>query len=927
MLDRSIHSYDSRDSQGRARRDGLRRSFLTACAALCCSVALATPPIAFVSRQIDPDADATRRTVVETSLGGKLFVRASDGSLSAIVDATAPGALTTTPTDVLDPDVSYDGQRIVFSGFDPAAEAWRIYEVGVDGRGLRRITDSDRSGRGVQVDLSPFGDNAENLQGHDDLDPCYLPDGRICFVSTRYAGIAPEGRHRATNLFVVNADGSDVHRITTERFGADTPAVDPTSGEIVYSRWWRTAQEAREETGEVPEPIPPGSPGYDEVAPTSSGISPSVLHSVDEESFPGVNSWFLASIRPDGTDMKMWNGIGIDREQTQAYRPSFQDNGQILALFIPETPVIGRPSSFGLRRLSPGAEHPEQLAGPQTFSGAAIFPGLPPEILINLLQEAQAGGDLLPPEFSLRVLQSAVEIPSGGILVSAAASTSFFFGDPAAIDADGDGVIDPAPEEPLDFDLAIFDQDNFSFTPLFEQEGSAEMDAVVIRSRSLPPVLDVRFDGRLTLDVPQTAEQAAAENGTFTFLCENIHFNQAVDAGFVASPPIGKQLAIEFYMAPQGPSTTGADEPVLIERQEIGADGRIEAELPAGVPLFEVLRRPDGSIAQGRDGQIFHVAGMNFGLAGEENKCVGCHAGHSMAEVPEPEVAAWTNLAPSAFVSASSSRGGEMGANLLPFPLPPGQVGPDGRPIADDELIEPGFVINPFFQPQAVVDRSTMAGSVSAWGAEIEDRSSLRLRWTVPIRADEIIVHGPGRAGNGETNQTVRSFEVTRYLGDVRMSNVHVTTPLAADGLVRIETDESLPFDALELRFERGDVSGLFEGHPGVSIGEVEVIGQVFSETDEPTINIRRGDADCSGDVNIADPVTVLNRLFLGGARLCCEISADANDDAQINLSDAVVVLQFLFLGGSEPAAPGPRDCGPVAEDASGLLCDQESCP
>jgi hypothetical protein len=136
---------------------------------------------------------------------------------------------------------------------------------------------------------------------------------------------------------------------------------------------------------------------------------------------------------------------------------------------------------------------------------------------------------------------------------------------------------------------------------------------------------------------------------SFTFKVENIFFNAPVDVPIPNAPPIGKKLAIEFYMGPQRTSTTASDPPILIRQLEIPLDGKIETVLPAGVPLFEVLRRPDGTIPLGRDGQIFHVGGFNFGRAGETNRCVGCHAGHSQLAVPEDP--SWTNVAPSAIVT------------------------------------------------------------------------------------------------------------------------------------------------------------------------------------------------------------------------------------------------------------------------------------
>ena len=50
-----------------------------------------------------------------------------------------------------------------------------------------------------------------------------------------------------------------------------------------------------------------------------------------------------------------------------------------------------------------------------------------------------------------------------------------------------------------------------------------------------------------------------------------------------------------------------------------------------------------------------HVAGLNFGRPGELQRCVGCHAGHTMIAVPDdPAEAQFSNLAPGAVVTTSS---------------------------------------------------------------------------------------------------------------------------------------------------------------------------------------------------------------------------------------------------------------------------------
>src|SRR5262245_51411059 len=319
------------------------------------------PPVVFVSRNLPvlPDP-SVRLNAVERADSGRLLVLEPGGSTRVLVDGAANVPAAGAPTDAMDPDVSYDGQRIVFSGYSSAESAYRIYEIDAAGTNLRQVTHSDR-----QVDLSRYGPAGALFKTYDDLDPCYLPDGRVCFVSTRYPGMAPDGRARATNLYVTGVDGTNLHRITTERFGADTPAVDPATGRIVYSRFWRTAQPKADPSGPPPDPIPPGSPGYGNAV---VGDADQVLRSVEPAKFPGVNSWFLAGIDPDGTNLAMYTGDRLDRELTQAYRPSFTGaGGDVLALFIPVTPFYGYPRGNGLRLFHEGPGTPEGLGGPQNF--------------------------------------------------------------------------------------------------------------------------------------------------------------------------------------------------------------------------------------------------------------------------------------------------------------------------------------------------------------------------------------------------------------------------------------------------------------------------------------------------------------------------------------------------------------------------------
>ena len=69
-------------------------------------------PIVFVSRDLGAAPEAgSRPSAIERARRGSLVVRETTGTLRTLVDPGMPGA----PADVLHPDVSHDGSRIVFA--------------------------------------------------------------------------------------------------------------------------------------------------------------------------------------------------------------------------------------------------------------------------------------------------------------------------------------------------------------------------------------------------------------------------------------------------------------------------------------------------------------------------------------------------------------------------------------------------------------------------------------------------------------------------------------------------------------------------------------------------------------------------------------------------------------------------------------------
>jgi hypothetical protein len=134
------------------------------------------------------------------------------------------------------PDLSFDGKRIAFSYADHTVpnKGWRrffIYEIGVDGTGLRQLT-------GTPTDELAGWENRQTIL-IEDFDPCYLPDGGIAFVSTRCQSM---GRCHARRynpsylLYRMNGDGSDIRQLSFGEANEWDPSV-LADGRIIYTRW------------------------------------------------------------------------------------------------------------------------------------------------------------------------------------------------------------------------------------------------------------------------------------------------------------------------------------------------------------------------------------------------------------------------------------------------------------------------------------------------------------------------------------------------------------------------------------------------------------------------------------------------------------------------------------------------------------------
>ena len=115
---------------------------------------------------------------------------------------------------VRDPVVHYDGDRILFSYRKAAGKHYLLYEIRSDGSRLRQITDGD----------------------YDDIEPIYLPDGDILFVSTRCRRVVNCHTTEVAVLYHCDGDGGNLRPLSSNNEQDNTPWLLP-SGQVLYTRW------------------------------------------------------------------------------------------------------------------------------------------------------------------------------------------------------------------------------------------------------------------------------------------------------------------------------------------------------------------------------------------------------------------------------------------------------------------------------------------------------------------------------------------------------------------------------------------------------------------------------------------------------------------------------------------------------------------
>jgi len=119
------------------------------------------------------------------------------------------------------PDLSFDARKVLFCMRPEGERTFHLYETSIDGGPFRQIT------RGL----------------YDDLDPIYLPDGNIIFLSNRgnsYARCAVA--HPSYVVSRCDSNGANIYVVSMSNEPEYTPCLLP-DGRVMYTRWEYTDKE------------------------------------------------------------------------------------------------------------------------------------------------------------------------------------------------------------------------------------------------------------------------------------------------------------------------------------------------------------------------------------------------------------------------------------------------------------------------------------------------------------------------------------------------------------------------------------------------------------------------------------------------------------------------------------------------------------
>ncbi len=256
-------------------------------------------------------------------------------------------------TDVMSPSVSLDGERILFAARRSGNDRWRIYEIRVDGLGLKPLTGGPEDLGCVAVpplrfraDGSRLSDQDRRKLDYDDVDPTDLGPNGFAFASSRLPDLGRDQSRRATQIWTWAPGAQAPEPVTANRNNDRWPVLIPGE-QILFSLWGRNREAVTADLAEV-QPVSMG--GEYATRPTDHWMAAVVMTNAAQFGYA------VKSVEP------VWRP-----------RPLFNGRIAFMTASTPDSPMRLVQADWGYIRTSPSSlavgEHLPYEGGAQLFSG------------------------------------------------------------------------------------------------------------------------------------------------------------------------------------------------------------------------------------------------------------------------------------------------------------------------------------------------------------------------------------------------------------------------------------------------------------------------------------------------------------------------------------------------------------------------------
>ncbi|MFO1329725.1 MAG: hypothetical protein U1F56_20360 [Rubrivivax sp.] len=582
--------------------------------------------------------------------GGDLMLR--DKSSPSAPEHNLTETVTRGEGDVSDPEVSYDGRRIVFAlrcptsgtatvdGAPACTGRWNLWEytLGPAGRlhegTLRRLTATTDS---------------------DDVDPVYLPAGRgFVFSSNRqgtsrrlqvmgrdYLGLDEYERERVFNLHTMAADGSEVRQISFNQSHDRNPVIRP-NGDILFSRWEHVAGRNRFTLFRA---RPDGTDLFVLYGAHSSGNS--FLHPRDMDPAGAYRGQLISSLMPlsgtqEGGALMRIDALNYSEQNTPANRTVPLEGGQIQVTSQPLDMERGL-SAFGKATtpypLWDGSDRilvawrPCEVTRDGVVVPCATLTEAERTRLASRRTRAEIDADPLqdnaPAAYGIFMFDPKLQT----WLNVASPPPGFMLTDPVALAARPEPAVVEATT--VDAAMAARGVGLFEVRSVYDTDGLGRMGAAVLA--------DADLESGCTEAIPQTAPEDRTE--LRARVADLKRLKDPADPAYRCGP--ARFLRITRAVAPPAGSTglrtaigeTDFEQVQLIGYVPVEPDGSARFEVPADTPL--ALQVVD---TQGRAFQT-HTNWLQL-RPGERRACDGCHsprrgASLNSGAVADHKPAAW----------------------------------------------------------------------------------------------------------------------------------------------------------------------------------------------------------------------------------------------------------------------------------------------